>query len=221
MTVLGMGNAALETANAVADYAQYVHIWPTRDGGPKWPHTSWESRYVGSARAIRMGPVDGYLLKSLDALPLGDLVVASPDRMVIKSCMGGKKCLMHKSAGRTGPDGESLIDLCGGPCPADTVAEFEKDPVSKGMYVEKSKVSANGMTSLATMDGQKLRDYKLTNFGESVYIALSNISDANIDRLVDLKRLHAGTLSKVRKTPSWPRSCSNFSLSYLYSHRNA
>ena len=52
-----------------------------------------------------MGPVDGYLLKSLDGLPLGDVVVASPNRMVIRSCMAGKKCLLHKSDRRKTPDG--------------------------------------------------------------------------------------------------------------------
>jgi hypothetical protein len=146
VTVLGMGNAALETANAMADYAQYVHIWPTRDGGPQWPHTSWESRYVGSARAIRMGPVDGYLLKSLDGLPLGDVVVASPSRMIIRSCFNGKKCLFHKSDRRKTPDGEAMIDLCGGACPAETVKEFENDAVSKGLYFERQPGQSFGMT---------------------------------------------------------------------------
>ena len=166
VTVLGMGNAALETANAVADYAQYVHIWPTRDGGPAWPHTSWESRYVGSARAIRMGPVDGYLLKSLDGLPLGDVVVASPSRMVIRKCMGGKKCLLHKSDRRKGPGGETMIDLCGGACPVEDVAEFERDPVSDDLYYEKQPGEAFGMTMLTRMDGETADDYKLRNYGE-------------------------------------------------------
>jgi hypothetical protein len=151
-----------------ADYAQYVHIWPTRDGGPQWPHTSWDSRYVGSARAIRMGPVDGYLLKSLDGLPLGDVVVASPNRMVIRSCMGGKKCLLHKSDRRKTPDGDPMIDLCGGACPAETVKEFEEDAVSTGLYFEKQPAQSFGMTMLTRMDGPSMDDYRLGNLGDTV-----------------------------------------------------
>ena len=37
VAVLGLGNSAFEVANAAADYANYVHIWPTRDYG------SWEN----------------------------------------------------------------------------------------------------------------------------------------------------------------------------------
>ena len=33
VAILGMGNSAFEIANAAADYANYVHIWPTRSSG--------------------------------------------------------------------------------------------------------------------------------------------------------------------------------------------
>jgi hypothetical protein len=33
--------------------------------------------------------------------------------------------------------------------------------------------------------------------------------------------VNEGTTPKVRTTPSWPRSWANFSLLWLYSHRNA
>jgi cation diffusion facilitator CzcD-associated flavoprotein CzcO len=37
VAVLGMGNSAFEIANAAADYANYVHIWPTRASGALVP----------------------------------------------------------------------------------------------------------------------------------------------------------------------------------------
>ena len=98
----------------------------------------------------------------------GDVVVASPNRMVIRSCMAGKKCLLHKSDRRKTPDGEPMIDLCGGACPAETVQEFDRDPVSKGLYVEKQPGESFGMTMLTRMDGSSMDDYRLGNVGHSV-----------------------------------------------------
>jgi cation diffusion facilitator CzcD-associated flavoprotein CzcO len=67
--VLGQGNAALETANAAAPYANYVHLVPGRlrpehVGEDQHDFASWESRYVGHARAINAAILDSYLLKS-------------------------------------------------------------------------------------------------------------------------------------------------------------
>lgn len=69
--VLGMGNAAMETADALAPYTNYVHVIPGRlhdsmSGPDKHNVLSWESRYVGNVRAINAGLFDAYLLKSLD-----------------------------------------------------------------------------------------------------------------------------------------------------------
>jgi thioredoxin reductase len=73
--VLGQGNAALETANAAAPYANYVHLVPGRlrpehVGEDQHDFASWESRYVGHARAINAAILDSYLLKSLDGIAL-------------------------------------------------------------------------------------------------------------------------------------------------------
>ena len=51
VAILGLGNAAFETANAAENYANYIHMWPTREY--KWPYASWESRYDGNLRATR------------------------------------------------------------------------------------------------------------------------------------------------------------------------
>jgi hypothetical protein len=95
VAVLGMGNGAMETADALGPYVNYVHLFAGRgppgdllgteanpepligkgvlptvaEGGGKGKdqHTfvSWESRYVGNVRAINAGLLDAYLLKSL------------------------------------------------------------------------------------------------------------------------------------------------------------
>jgi hypothetical protein len=93
VAVFGMGNAAFEVAGAAEDFANYVHVFNTR-GEPSLSF-SWETRYVGSPRASRINLLDGYLLKSLDALPLGKKLHASPTRLMIQSCFGTKKCLFR------------------------------------------------------------------------------------------------------------------------------
>jgi cation diffusion facilitator CzcD-associated flavoprotein CzcO len=65
VAVFGLGNAAFETADALAPHVDYVHVFPGR-GRARLPLVSWETRYPGSLRAINAGPLDAYLLKSLD-----------------------------------------------------------------------------------------------------------------------------------------------------------
>ena len=72
--VLGMGNAAMETADALAPYANYVHVIPGRlhehmAGPDKHNVLSWESRYVGNVRAINAGLFDAYRRRSTRATP--------------------------------------------------------------------------------------------------------------------------------------------------------
>jgi hypothetical protein len=54
VAIFGLGNAAFEAANSLNEYANFVHIWPTRvdpaTGRANLP-TSWESRYIGALRA--------------------------------------------------------------------------------------------------------------------------------------------------------------------------
>jgi cation diffusion facilitator CzcD-associated flavoprotein CzcO len=52
VAVFGMGNAGSETANALAPYVNFVHLFPGRSN-ITYPIPSWETRYVGSLRAIR------------------------------------------------------------------------------------------------------------------------------------------------------------------------
>jgi hypothetical protein len=68
VAIIGLGNAAFETAMAAEDYASFVHFFYAHHGrsGWGWPQLSWETRYVGSPRAARLKPLDAYLLKSLD-----------------------------------------------------------------------------------------------------------------------------------------------------------
>jgi hypothetical protein len=68
VAIIGLGNAAFETAMAAEDYASFVHFFYAHHGrsGWGWPQLSWETRYVGSPRAARLRSLDGYLLKSLD-----------------------------------------------------------------------------------------------------------------------------------------------------------
>ena len=64
--VVGMGNAAFETVDALSPYVAYVHVMPGRQGSIKTPMYAHETRYVGDLRLMRASAIDSYLLKSLD-----------------------------------------------------------------------------------------------------------------------------------------------------------
>eukprot|EP01047_Picozoa_sp_COSAG01_P071431 COSAG01_NODE_11082_length_2011_cov_1.506276_1_plen_397_part_00 len=64
--VVGMGNAAFETMDALSPHAAYVHVLPGRAGNIKIPLYAHETRYVGDLRLMRASTIDAYLLKSLD-----------------------------------------------------------------------------------------------------------------------------------------------------------
>eukprot|EP01043_Picozoa_sp_COSAG02_P050884 COSAG02_NODE_5284_length_4472_cov_2.774525_7_plen_417_part_00 len=104
VAIFGLGNAAFEAANSINEYANFVHMWPTRlnaDGNCNLP-TSWESRYIGALRATRTAVLDGYMMGALDSLPVSGSVVADPERMMIIKCFGERKCLFDLSRDSAG-----------------------------------------------------------------------------------------------------------------------
>ena len=61
VAVLGNGNSGLEVGTALNSYTAYNQFWSSRP-----LKLSFFSHYVGDARAVNIGPVDVYQLKSLD-----------------------------------------------------------------------------------------------------------------------------------------------------------
>ena len=61
--VVGMGNAAFETVDALAPHTAYVHVMPGRRGRRTTPLYAHETRYVGDLRLMRASSIDSYLLK--------------------------------------------------------------------------------------------------------------------------------------------------------------
>eukprot|EP01051_Picozoa_sp_SAG22_P018997 SAG22_NODE_3368_length_1755_cov_1.553140_1_plen_411_part_10 len=68
VAVLGLGNSAFETADALAPFVNFVHTFPghANKGPSQTLPVAWESRYVGNVRALNAALLDAYLLKSLD-----------------------------------------------------------------------------------------------------------------------------------------------------------
>lgn len=83
---------------------------------------------------------------------------------------------------------------------AETISEFENDAVSKGLYFERLPGQSFGMTMLTRMDGPTMDDYRLSNLGDVLFVALSNVTESNIDRLFELKLKQAGTLARPYDT---------------------
>ena len=88
VVVFGLGNAAFETANAMAPYVDYVHVFPGRHKAVRAPMVSWEARYPGGVRAINTNLYDAYLLKSLDGGMASNVYA---DATAIVPCGEGKK----------------------------------------------------------------------------------------------------------------------------------
>ena len=61
--IIGNGNSALELAQSIESYAASVHLTSRHV-----MQMSWQTHYVGHARAKNLGILDRYQLKSLDAL---------------------------------------------------------------------------------------------------------------------------------------------------------
>jgi len=79
--VVGLGNAGLETADALASYAAYVHLIPGREGKIRTPLFAHETRYVGDIRMMRASIFDSYLLKSLDGGMNGKAISAESHKL--------------------------------------------------------------------------------------------------------------------------------------------
>eukprot|EP01047_Picozoa_sp_COSAG01_P032598 COSAG01_NODE_2364_length_7819_cov_14.933549_4_plen_990_part_00 len=86
--VWGLGNAAFETANAMAPYVAYVHVIPGRPKKVSTPAVSWEARYPGAVRAVNAALWDSYLLKSLDG---GMAAKIYPEDSALFLCGEGRK----------------------------------------------------------------------------------------------------------------------------------
>ncbi|OWF56517.1 FAD-dependent oxidoreductase domain-containing protein 2 [Mizuhopecten yessoensis] len=61
--ILGRGNSAFETADAIYSKTNFIHMV-----GRRRIRLAWETHYVGDIRAVNNGLLDTYQLKSLDGL---------------------------------------------------------------------------------------------------------------------------------------------------------
>lgn len=90
VAIFGLGNAAMETADALTPYTAFVHAFPGR-GQMKFPHFAYETRYVGNVRTWRSEILDSYILKSLD----GGFPTFDANTIMVQKCGDGgeKRCL--------------------------------------------------------------------------------------------------------------------------------
>eukprot|EP00746_Dinoflagellata_sp_MGD_P154231 gnl/MRDRNA2_/MRDRNA2_84707_c0_seq1.p1 gnl/MRDRNA2_/MRDRNA2_84707_c0~~gnl/MRDRNA2_/MRDRNA2_84707_c0_seq1.p1 ORF type:complete len:765 (+),score=135.09 gnl/MRDRNA2_/MRDRNA2_84707_c0_seq1:161-2455(+) len=98
IVVLGLGNAALETAKAFQPHAADVTIYGRyRDlpEGGKGVRFAWQTHYVGDIRAGRTNILDNYFLKSLDGLEFETLT--PPSRLGVLPCLNNQRCLFPLS----------------------------------------------------------------------------------------------------------------------------
>lgn len=189
-----VADAPQEVANAAADYANFVHIWPTREQSFGWPHSSWESRYVGSLRAIRTGHLDGYLLKSLDGMPLADGIVAAKDRIMVKKCYGEKLCLFHLLPNTTGYFRLSFhneLDVA-------QMAAIESLHQRTGITIEVLPLPQGIAQSVVDVieDDGTTNEHWLRMPGKALLVPLSNITSETVDAIMEWRRYTGDTLGR-------------------------
>lgn len=94
VVVLGLGNAAMETAQELQKYTAELHVLgrqrPLPQGG-EGVRFAYQTHYVGDIRAGRTTILDTYLLKSLDTFDFTALEGAK--RLLVLPCQGSRRCI--------------------------------------------------------------------------------------------------------------------------------
>ena len=173
-----------------------MHIWPTRQQSFGWPHNSWESRYVGSLRAIRTSHLDGYLLKSLDGLPLADGIVASKDRLLVKQCYGMKLCLFHLLPNTPGYFRLSFhneLDVA-------QMAAIEDLRQRTGITIKimpRPQGIKHSVIDVVDEDSSgRTNEHWLTMPAKALLVPLTNITSETVDAIMDWRRYTGDTLGR-------------------------
>lgn len=216
VAVFGLGNAAFETADAVAPFAQYVHVFRGGNTPPSTrPLVAWESRYVGNVRAVNAQLLDSYLLKSLD----GGFAEYGPNAKtsVVLPCGEGRKkrCLLLTKPAVIEKTGEQIRVLN---LPAFDVSSVEdaefmrslgspvqvKSPVYTGRstvhmpaiplcsVVNKGTHNAQNQVCAEVQDDTTPEFAVNNSIGAQLLVMLSAINDSNIDQFVEFSRRQGG-----------------------------
>lgn len=96
VVILGLGNAALETAQSLQPFTAEVHVYGRSRAlpeGGKGVRFAYQTHYVGDIRAGRTQILDTYLLKSLDSFDFD--ILNDGARFVVIPCLGGRRCMWH------------------------------------------------------------------------------------------------------------------------------
>eukprot|EP01051_Picozoa_sp_SAG22_P004212 SAG22_NODE_220_length_14862_cov_73.769424_3_plen_864_part_00 len=214
VAVLGLGNAGFETANAAENFAKYVHMWPTRVY--KWPFASWESRYDGNLRAIRTNILDGYLLKSLDLLPLANQIVIQPDRVTMHRCYGDKICMFLKPGNRhpqVQRDGD--IAMIGIHVPEDEKqVKLIEQIEATGVKLFRQGISAGG-SRITAIDGTKITHEATQARVQMIACAVTDITEKTVEPMMAFRNETGETFGRpyemVVRATGWHHNTSIYS----------
>ncbi|CAK0798717.1 unnamed protein product [Prorocentrum cordatum] len=106
VVILGLGNAAMETAQELQKYAAETHLYarsrPLPGTKEKGVRFAYETHYVGDIRAGRTTILDTYLLKSLDTFDYNMFEGAT--RLVVIPCHASRLCIWQVQEGDCADD---------------------------------------------------------------------------------------------------------------------
>lgn len=136
----------------------------------------------------------GYLLKSLDGLPLGNSIVATPERLMIKPCYGEQLCMFHLLPER--PDVFILSfynELDGQQAEA-----LEALQQSTGIRVELSPLPPGVSQTLIDVleDGGQTREHRLRMPGKALLVSRADLTNQTIGPIMEWRRRTGDTLAR-------------------------
>lgn len=208
VAVFGMGNAAFEAADAIAPYAQYVHVFHGHKK-QQTPLAAWESRYEGDLRAVNAQLLDTYVLKSLD----GGFATNGPNgrTSVVLPCgeERRKRCIIltHDAVDEATGEPTRVIHLPAFDTNEEQDVAFVRSlgvpiKIKSPVYVGKSRVDYPDLPICSDeLHGKVCTQHKVTevpsfrmnnSLGAVVYMPLAAINDKNIDDFVAFSKRQGG-----------------------------
>lgn len=172
--ILGRGNAAFETADAIYGNTNFIHmVARTR------ARLSWSTHYVGDIRGVNNGILDTYQLKSLDGLAEADVkgmnISRTPDgRLQCKPATSGKYKDMTVSDSYPFRDNYDAVIRCLG-------FKFDNSIFAKSPLAEASASASNSGfagSNPGNMSGKKKKypnitpDYQAVNISNLYFIGV-------------------------------------------------
>jgi hypothetical protein len=165
---------------------------------------------------FRTNILDGYLLKSLDLLPLANQIEILPDRVLIHRCFGDKVCMFTKP-GNAHPqviqEGDTVV--LGLRVPACKVqSNAIKEMERLGVKLSHNPHPSAGPGKLTIMHGSSIAHQDTRVVGEVLTAPASSVTDTTVDAMMNFRNTTGEPLGRpydiVVRATGWNHNVSMY-----------